>query len=78
MGHTRATNTLIYDSICELKEYEKWTVSRESWSDPLYPKCCYGPAYVLTSGAIIKIIKAYEEISIQFSRFEDVFITGKF
>ena len=60
-----------------LKDWEKWTVSRESWDEPLYPKCCYGPAYVLSPRAVIGIVKAYEKTLIHFSKFEDIYITGK-
>jgi hypothetical protein len=60
-----------------LKDWEKWTVSRESWDEPLYPKCCYGPAYVLSPRAVIGIVKAYEKTLVHFSKFEDIYITGK-
>ena len=59
-----------------LKDWEKWTVSRESWDEPLYPKCCYGPAYVLSPRAVIGIVKAYEKTLVHFSKFEDIYITG--
>ena len=64
---------------CELpnlKDWEKWTVSHESWAEPLYPKCCYGPAYVLSPRAVIGIVKAYEKTLVHFSKFEDIYITG--
>ena len=59
-----------------LKNWEKWTVSRESWSEPLYPRCCYGPAYVLTPGSVMAIVEAYEQSMVTFSKFEDIYITG--
>ena len=61
-----------------LKDWEKWTVSHESWAEPLYPKCCYGPAYVLSPRAVIGIVEAYEKTLVHFSKFEDIYITGKY
>ena len=59
-----------------MQDWEKWTVSHESWAEPLYPKCCYGPAYVLSPRAVIGIVKAYEKTLVHFSKFEDIYITG--
>lgn len=60
-----------------VKDWEKWAVSHETWSDPLYPKCCYGPAYILTPQGVMHIVRAYEKTLVQFSKFEDIYITGK-
>ena len=57
--------------------FEKWAVDRETWSQPLYPKCCYGPAYILTPDSVLGIVDAYEKSLVTFSKFEDIYITGK-
>lgn len=57
-------------------EYDKWIVDHKAWPDPLYPRCCYGPAYVLSPVAIYSIVNAYENGISSFSNFEDIFITG--
>ena len=58
-------------------EYDKWAVSHESWAEPIYPKCCYGPAYVLSSTAVMNLVEAYEKSLVTFSKFEDIYITGE-
>ena len=57
--------------------FEKWAVDRETWSQPLYPRCCYGPAYILTPDSVLGIVDAYEKSLVTFSKFEDIYITGK-
>ena len=59
-----------------VEAFEKWAVDRETWSEPLYPKCCYGPAYILTPESVHGIVNAYEKSLVTFSKFEDIYITG--
>ena len=72
----KITNDIVL-GLNALADWEKWTVSHESWAEPLYSKCCYGPAYVLSPRAVIGIVKAYEKTLVHFSKFEDIYITGK-
>ena len=58
--------------------FEKWAVDRKTWSEPLYPRCCYGPAYILTTESVLGIVDAYEKSLVTFSKFEDIYITGKY
>ena len=55
-----------------LKRY----VDFDMWAEPLWPPCCFGPAYVLTPPAVSRILEAHESALNPFIPFEDIYITG--
>jgi hypothetical protein len=51
-------------------------VDVDTWPEPLWPQCCFGPAYVITPVAVSKLIEAHESGRNPFIPFEDVYVTG--
>ena len=51
-------------------------VDFDTWPEPLWPQCCFGPAYLMTPEVIGKIINAHEEANNPFLPFEDIYVTG--
>ena len=47
------------------------------WAEPLWPPCCFGPAYVMTPQAISKILEVHEAATNPFIPFEDIYVTGQ-
>ena len=57
-------------------EHEQKFIDDTTWSEPLYPKCCLGPAYLIAPEAISGLILAHQESSLPLVPYEDVYITG--
>lgn len=53
-----------------------WFVDFDTWPEPLWPPCCFGPAYFLTPEAVGKLLAAHEAANNPFLPFEDIYITG--
>ena len=53
-----------------------WFVDFDTWPEPLWPPCCFGPAYVMTPAAVSRILQVHEEANNPFLPFEDIYITG--
>jgi hypothetical protein len=78
----------MYDDeiVCAVKEEavparigtEKKFIDAQVWNEPLYPRCCFGPAYFVAPAAISELIIAHESGKFPFIPYEDVYITGIF
>ena len=76
----------MYDDeiVCAVKEEavparigtEKKFIDAQAWNEPLYPRCCFGPAYFVAPAAISELIIAHESGKFPFIPYEDVYITG--
>jgi hypothetical protein len=51
-------------------------VDFDTWPEPLWPQCCFGPAYIMTPEAVGKILEVHEAANNPFLPFEDIYITG--
>ena len=51
-------------------------VDFDTWPEPLWPQCCFGPAYIMTPEAVGKLLGAHEAANNPFLPFEDIYITG--
>ncbi len=51
-------------------------VDYDLWPEPLWPQCCFGPAYVLSPEAIGSLLDAHESGNNPFLPFEDIYVTG--
>ena len=78
----------MYDDevICAVKEAavparirnEKKFIDARTWNEPLYPRCCFGPAYFIAPPAVSELITAHESGKLPFIPFEDVYVTGRY
>ena len=45
-------------------------VDFDTWPEPLWPQCCFGPAYIMTPEAVGKILEVHEAANNPFLPFE--------
>lgn len=51
-------------------------VNFDTWPEPLWPPCCFGPAYVISPSAVSRLLEAHEAAKNPFIPFEDIYVTG--
>ena len=69
-------NYLFINVLHSTNKNSTWYVDYEMWAEPLWPPCCFGPAYVMTPQAISKILEVHEAATNPFIPFEDIYVTG--
>lgn len=58
-------------------ESHKLFIDDKTWDEPLYPRCCFGSAYLIAPPAVSELIRAHESEQYPLVPFEDVYITGQ-